>query len=294
MFEFQQNAGAFLILAIAIVLGEMLWRRSSRRSYDFGALGATLAIYAGQILASAVTASVVVLVWRAAYELAPIQWDDSDWRVWLACFFLVELVYYWEHRLSHTVRWLWATHAVHHSPNELVLPAAFRLGWTGLVSGGWLFFTTVAFVGFPPFMIALWLVGGLRYQFFLHTEYVGRLGPLEWILNTPSNHRVHHSSRQEHVDKNFGSVFMVFDHLFGTYAGEKTGTDMCYGLTDPIRSNNPFRIAFREWKRMAKDVLAADSPARAMGAAFGRPRHARPPAPGEHSARARRCTLSRS
>ncbi|MEL7046627.1 MAG: sterol desaturase family protein [Pseudomonadota bacterium] len=281
MFEFQQNAGAFLVLAIALVLGEVLWRRSSGRSYDFRALGATLAIYMGQIVASAVTASVVVLVWRTAYDLAPIQWDGSDWRVWLACFLLVEFVYYWEHRLSHTVRWLWATHAVHHSPNEFVLPAAFRLGWTGLISGGWLFFSAVAFAGFPPFMIALWLVGGLRYQFFLHTEYVDRLGPLEWIINTPSNHRVHHSSRHEYLDKNFGGVLMVFDHLFGTYAREKPDIDMCYGLTDPI-SSNPFRIAFREWGRMAKDVMAAGTPARAMGAAFGRPRRARPPAPASY------------
>ncbi|MEM1187882.1 MAG: sterol desaturase family protein [Pseudomonadota bacterium] len=279
MFEFQQNAGAFLVLAIALVLGEVLWRRRSGRSYDFNALGATLAIYVGQIAASAVTASVVVLVWRTAYDLAPIQWDGGDWRVWLACFLLVEFMYYWEHRLSHTVRWLWATHAVHHSPNEFVLPAAFRLGWTGLISGGWLFFTVVAFAGFPPSMIAVWLVGGLRYQFFLHTECVGRLGPLEGIINTPSNHRVHHSSRPEYLDKNFGGVLMVFDRLFGTYAREKPGADMCYGLTDPIPNNNPFRIAFREWGRMAKDVMGAGNPARAIGAAFGRPRHARPPAP---------------
>ncbi|MBR9825274.1 MAG: sterol desaturase family protein [Alphaproteobacteria bacterium] len=207
----------------------------------------------------------------AAYEISPFQWSMSDWRVWVAAFILMEFTYYWQHRFSHTVRWMWATHAVHHSPNEFVLPAAFRLGWTGAISGSWLIHLPVALLGFHPAMMGAILLVGLRYQFFLHTEKIGRLGPIDWLFNTPSNHRVHHSSEADFLDKNYGNVLMVFDHMFGSYAAERPGQTHRYGLTDPFTSNNPLHIVSREWVRLIQDVIASRTPASAFKAAFGRP-----------------------
>lgn len=271
MIELFDNRAAFMLVAFTFVFGEMLWRRISKTSYDYRAFGGTLGIYVGQIASSFLNSIVIIFAWSTAYKLSPFSWDMGSWQAWLVGFLVIEFLYYWEHRLSHTVRWLWATHAVHHSPNEFVLPAAFRLGWTGLLSGSYLFFVPAALMGFPPIMIAVLLVGGLRFQFFLHTEHVPRLGPLEWIFNTPSNHRVHHSSRPEYLDKNFGNVLMIFDHIFGSYAAEKPGIDLKYGLTDPIHSHNPFVIAFREWGRLITDLKTTRTLGQGFRAAFGKP-----------------------
>lgn len=265
------NSGIFMLIAVALIALEIFWRIRKKQGYDFGSFGSTLVIFIGQALSSAAYAGVITLAWTAAYQIAPFQWDISDWRVWLAAFFLVEFTYYWQHRLSHTVRWMWATHAVHHSPNQYVLPAAFRLGWTGVLSGGWLLHLPLCLLGFHPAIIATILVTTLRFQFFLHTENIGRLGPLEWVFNTPSNHRVHHSSQPHYLDKNFGNVLMIFDHLFGSYAAEKPGEEIRYGLTDPFVSKNPFYIATREWIRMAKEVRNASSWRVAWASLFGRP-----------------------
>ena len=120
---------------------------------------------------------------------------DTAWS-WGALFLGTELAYYWFHRASHRVRWLWTTHAVHHSATHFNLSAAIRL-WTGQLTGAFVFFLPLAWIGFAPLAIGAMLSAGLIYQFFLHTAFPVRLGPLEWILNTPAHHRVHHSCNVE-------------------------------------------------------------------------------------------------
>lgn len=262
---------AVLLLALALIAAEMAWRKARARGYDFGAAAASLGIAAGNLVAKALGAGVVGTTYLAAGALAPAALPLDDWRIWLAGFLIVEFLYYWFHRFSHTVRWLWATHAVHHSAEELTLPAGLRLGWTGLVSGGWLFFVPLALVGFPPLMISALLAFNLVYQFLLHTEAVGRLRPLEWVLNTPAHHRVHHASNAAYLDRNFGGVVIIFDRLFGSFADERPGLPLRYGLVHGLSSKNPFVIAFHEWRRVLADMRKVRSPRALAGALFGRP-----------------------
>jgi sterol desaturase/sphingolipid hydroxylase (fatty acid hydroxylase superfamily) len=237
-----------LIAMLLLSLAEFGWAQYGvRRGYDAGASIASVGVAVGQALIKPLSAGLILGAYTLVHSFAPVKLPMDDWRVWLAGFVAVEFAYYWFHRWSHTINWLWATHAVHHSANELTLPAAIRLGWTGVISGGWLVFAPLALIGFPPVMIGLLLGVNLLYQFGLHTEAVRKLGPLEWVLNTPSHHRAHHSSEEKWIDCNFGGVLIVFDRWFGTFVAEPDEGGLRYGLTQPIVSNNPFVIALRQW-----------------------------------------------
>jgi sterol desaturase/sphingolipid hydroxylase (fatty acid hydroxylase superfamily) len=152
---------------------------------------------------------------------------------------------------------MWATHAVHHSATKLNLTAAIRLGWTGNISGNFLFFLPLVWIGFHPFAVVAMLGVNLFYQFFIHTELSPKLGPLEWVLNTPTHHRVHHASNEPCLDKNYGGVLIVFDRLFGTFAKAPKDQEIRYGLVGGIPSYNPFRIAFGEWIAMFRAARTA-------------------------------------
>jgi len=168
-----------------------------------------------------------------------------------------ELAYYWFHRCSHHVRLWWASHAVHHSPNELNLAAALRIGWTSRLVGTSLFFIPLMWLGFAPRAVFVTLDLAILYQFILHATWIPKLGPLEWVLNTPSHHRVHHATNPEYRDRNFGGVLIVFDRLFGTFAAERDDVPCRYGLVVPLRSYNPVWIAFHEFVALGRDLWRA-------------------------------------
>lgn len=260
-----------LALVVACSIAEYIWRTRSGRGYDLAALGGTLGTAVGQGLSRALTYSIMIGGLMAAYMLAPVKWPIEHWQTWVIGFFVLEFFYYWQHRFSHTVRWFWTSHAVHHSTNEFILPSATRLGWTSTLTGSWVVFAPMAFLGFHPVLISALMLANLRYQYFIHTEAVGKLGPLEWVLNTPSHHRVHHGSNPDYLDKNFGGVLIIFDRLFGTFQAEREDTPVVYGLTKPVYSNNPFVIAFHEWANLIGDLRQAKSPREAFQALFGKP-----------------------
>ncbi|MFM9979043.1 MAG: sterol desaturase family protein [Sphingomonadaceae bacterium] len=250
-----------LLVFLALALVEYGWRtRVAKRGYDWRASMGSIGIGIGQFLIKPLTAGFVTAVFMTVHVHAPVKLSIEDWRIWFVAFFAVEFVYYWFHRISHTVNWFWATHAVHHSANEMTLPAAIRLGWTGQVSGVWMFFLPLIAVGFPPVMIVGLLGANLIYQYGLHTEAIPKLwGPIEYIFNTPSHHRAHHASNEALLDKNFGGVLIVFDRLFGTFAAEPDAGGLSYGLVKPLRSNNPFTIAFAQWIAMGRAFAAANT-----------------------------------
>ena len=158
------------LLMLAAVIMEWIWRKAfARRGYDAKVALVSLGIGVGRVLFGVLGAAVIGSVYMLASRWAPVHWSLTDWRVWVVCFVLVEFVYYWFHRLSHTVRWLWSTHAVHHSPEEMTFLAAVRLGWTSLFSMGWLLYLPLIFAGFDPRMVMLLIAADLHYQFFLHT-----------------------------------------------------------------------------------------------------------------------------
>jgi len=262
---------ALIFLALAVI--EFVWLHLGRdRTYDAGAALASLGVAVGQAVLRPLGGVAIAAIMVALYEASPFALNAAKPSTWVIGFFAVEFTYYWFHRLSHQVRWLWATHAVHHSANQLVLPAAIRLGWTGFVSGGWLLFVALAYLGLPPIVVAGLLSFNLVYQFPLHTETIGRLGPLEWVLNTPSHHRAHHSSDAAWIDCNFGGVLIVFDRLFGTFKAEPVERGLRYGLVARLESRNPIVIALHEWVRMIKDMRAAGSFRAALALALGPPK----------------------
>jgi hypothetical protein len=160
---------------------------------------------------------------------------------------------------------------VHHSPNQLNLAAAYRLGWLGQFMGATLFFTPLAFLGFEPTTIVTALFLNLLYQFWLHADWIPKLGWLGYVLNTPSAHRVHHARNPEYLDANFGGVLIVFDRLFGSHIEEKSAVPCDYGLVTPITTYNPILINFQPWIGMIRDLRTARSPGAVLGYLFGPP-----------------------
>jgi sterol desaturase/sphingolipid hydroxylase (fatty acid hydroxylase superfamily) len=172
---------------------------------------------------------------------------------------LQDFSYYWFHRCSHRVRWFWATHAVHHSSNEINFGAAYRFGWTGRLTGAGIFYVPMIWLGFAPLAVGIASTFNLLYQFWLHSEYIPKLGPLEYVLNTPSHHRVHHAANPEYLDRNYGGVLIVWDRLFGSFVAERDDLPCRYGLVTPLLSNNPFIIGFHEWAALGRDLWHARS-----------------------------------
>src|SRR5690606_31238042 len=147
-----------------------------------------------------------------------------------------DFAYYWWHRASHRISFLWAAHVVHHQSEDYNLAVALRQAWFTSLSS-WVLNLPLAFLGVPPLVYGVCAALNTLYQFWIHTRLVGKLGPLEWVLNTPSHHRVHHGIDAPYLDTNYGGVFIVFDRLFGTFVEETH--EPRYGTLDPIRSFDP-------------------------------------------------------
>jgi sterol desaturase/sphingolipid hydroxylase (fatty acid hydroxylase superfamily) len=264
--------GGALLLLLAIAIVEALLRRYVwRRPTDLRAVAASLADAAGRRTADVAGLATLAPLpaFAFAHRLATLRMDSV--AAWLGLYVLVEFAYYWHHRLAHRVRWFWATHSVHHSSNELMLASAVRLGWTGRLGGAIAFFTPLVWIGFPPQAVFGLVAAGLFWQFWLHADWMPRLGPLEWVLNTPTHHRVHHASNPEYLDCNYGSSLIVFDRLFGSFVALRDDIEIRYGLTRPVLSHNPLRIAFNEWLAMGRDFVAARGARARLKVLFGPP-----------------------
>ena len=178
-------------------------------------------------------------------RLATLPADSAP--AWVACFLGVDLLYYWFHRMSHEVNAFWAAHVVHHQSEDFNLAVALRQGaLQGAIS--WIFYLPLAWVGFPPLMFLTLSSVNTLYQFWIHTRTIGKLGPFEWVLNTPSNHRVHHGRDPKYIDRNHGGTLIVWDRLFGTYAPEEE--EPVYGITKPLRSWNPIWAHLHYWAEL--------------------------------------------
>ncbi len=176
----------------------------------------------------------------------------NQWYWWVICFCLVDLLYYWYHRLSHEMNFLWASHVVHHQSEEYNLAVALRQG-TFQVFFTFFFFLPIAFFGFPTDMFVTCYVIGIIYQFWIHTRYIGKLGPIEWIFNTPSHHRVHHGRNPKYIDRNHAGVFIIWDRMFGTFQVEEE--EPTYGITKEVKSWNPLWQNLHEYRDFFLDVF---------------------------------------
>jgi sterol desaturase/sphingolipid hydroxylase (fatty acid hydroxylase superfamily) len=265
-----------LLLALPVVLGASLieaWALSRKRpgDYDWKASGLSLLDLIGRqgLRFLPLSLATPVFAWAWQHRVSTIALD-SGWTV-LGLFLGQEFFYYWYHRTSHRVRWFWATHAVHHSPNQLNLSAAYRIGLTGKLTGSALFYAPLIYLGFRPELVLLTLSLNLLYQFWLHATWIPRLGWLEFIINTPSAHRVHHASNLDYLDANYGGVLIVFDRLFGTYRPERAEQPCRYGWVKPIEGHNFLRMEFFVWRDLLGDLRQARSLGDIVGYVFGPP-----------------------
>lgn len=193
-----------------------------------------------------------------------------DWYIWIFAFFADDFSYYWFHRKSHEIRYFWASHVVHHSSQKYNLSTALRQTWTGNLTGAFIFWIWMPLIGFHPLMVMTMQSISLIYQFWIHTETVGKLPrPIEYIFNTPSHHRVHHGSDPIYIDKNHGGILIIWDRIFGTFQPEIFRPT--YGLTRNINTYNPIKIAFHEWIDIFHNLRNAKSVKEAFLYTFGRP-----------------------
>ncbi|WP_413987768.1 sterol desaturase family protein [Labrys okinawensis] len=251
-----------IILATAVgfmVLEYALGRLVHHETHDLKESAATLGVALGHNLMRSIEAVVVAMPFVFVYEHRLFDFEQTSPLALAALFIGSEFLYYWHHRASHRIRWMWATHSVHHSATKLNLTAAIRLGWTGNISGNFLFFLPLALLGFHPLAIVAMLGLNLMYQFFIHTELSPRLGALEWVLNTPTHHRVHHACNRSCLDKNYGGILIVFDRLFGTFAEAPKDQPLHYGLLGVPPSLNPLRIALGQWAAVFGDFYRSAS-----------------------------------
>lgn len=252
---------AFVLLGVAsiFVLAEYLYAKLSEHdeNHDGRETAASMGVAVGDVISRLALGGLVTVPFMAIYQWRLLDIDMTQWWSWLALFVGVEFFYYWFHRAAHRVRWFWATHAVHHSATKFNLSAAVRLGWTGQLTGAFVFFLPLAWMGFHPAAIGSVLAAGLLYQFFLHTSADVHLGPLEWVLNSPRHHRVHHASNEACLDVNYGSVLIVWDRLFGTFAQAPKDEPLRYGLKGRAPTTNVWWIALGEWVCLWRDMRAA-------------------------------------
>ncbi len=261
---------AFLLL----LLGEVWLLRSRRRRGGTGPLGYERRDTAASLLVGLASTLPVFVINLAVFAIATWLWHfrviDLGTGVigWTVAIVGWDLAYYCQHRAEHEIRILWACHVNHHSSQRYNLSTAIRQPWTPWTHV--IFYPWLALVGVRPWMIMV--AGGidLLFQFWVHTETIDRMPRwFEYVLNTPSHHRVHHGSNPQYLDKNYAGIFIVFDRMFGSFEAERERVR--YGLTKNLSSFNPFRIAFHEYIDLAADIRTAPSWSTRFRYLLGRP-----------------------
>ncbi len=172
----------------------------------------------------------------------PLSWFDASPRgiaLWITAALAWDLCYYWFHRFSHEISILWAAHAVHHQSEDYNLSTALRQTSTGFLFG-WIFYLPLFLIGFPLEVLVTVNAVNLIYQFWVHTQVIRRMGALDRILVTPSNHRVHHAQNERYIDKNYGGMLILWDRLFGTFENEREDEPVVFGVRKPLANWNPF------------------------------------------------------
>lgn len=235
----------FTIVGIELLIARWRRRKVYRLADTLANVGNGLAMQIVGTFSIPVTFGIYIWVWKHA-RLTTVS--KSSLVAWLALFVAIDFCYYVYHRISHRVNFFWATHVVHHQSEEFNYSVGLRQTWFAQLYS-WIFYLPLALVGFPPLMFAITNTVNMFYQFLLHTRLVGRLGPLEWVLNTPSHHRVHHGVNPRYVDRNYGGSLIIWDRLFGTF--EPEGDEPIYGLVKPIDSFDPLWANLQYWVEIA-------------------------------------------
>ena len=273
--EFLETLGtqiddAFFIIGAAILVIELLKGLFSPK-FRWRGFGDAIASISTQIPYLAVEIFILSFAylgygWLAA-NYAPPPMDLTITTLALVLL-AADFIYYWEHRFAHMIRILWTQHAVHHSSRYFNISVAVRFGpFEGIMSA--IAHIPLLFLGFSPEMIIFGIIVVLGYQTWIHTELIGKLGVLDAIFNTPSNHRVHHGCDDKYLDKNYGGILIIWDRIFGSYQREEETPN--YGLKRDFDSINPLNVWFSEWPGLFSDLGRAKNPYEAWMFIFARP-----------------------
>lgn len=192
---------------------------------------------------------------RAADGYHLFDLPDHGAGIWLFAIVAYDFSYYWFHRVSHEVNLFWAAHVVHHQSEDYNLGTALRQSGSGLV--GFIFYLPWLYVGIPAEILFASGAINLVYQFWVHTEHVPKLGPVEYVFVTASNHRVHHAQNEVYIDRNYGGIFIIWDRLFGTFQEELPEQPCVYGIRKPLRSHNPFWANVHVYWSLFRDACRA-------------------------------------
>jgi len=259
---------AFLLLTIL----ETGWDVITRHRTHWKETLINAFIFAGNILLDILGLGLLFLA--GLFFVEPFAFLDlketsaDSWWYWPALILLADLTYYWMHRTEHEIRLLWAVHVVHHSSEEYNLTTAYRLSWfEGLFE--WIFLVPMILLGFGTVEVLLAFIIVVQYQTWIHTEKIKRLGWLDHVFNTPSNHRVHHGSNPKYLDKNYGGILILWDRLFGTY--EREQEVVRFGITETLTTSNPLKILTHEFVSILSDLKERKGIGARLRAVFGPP-----------------------
>lgn len=253
------NAVNPIVYAIPVffaLIGLELWlaHRRRARAYDFADAVCSIGLGTLSQVSGIFSKLVMLGIYVAVYEhLRLFSLAADSIAVWLTGLLIYDFLYYWHHRLGHEVGVLWAAHVVHHQSEEFNLSTALRQTSSGFLFG-WIFYLPMAVLGFPPLVfVAVGLID-LLYQYWIHTEQVGKLGWFDRVFASPSNHRVHHGVNDRYLDKNYGGILILWDRLFGTFADEDDAERVIYGTRAPLRRYDPIWSNLEVYAALARDA----------------------------------------
>ncbi len=236
---------------IALIIIEVIINaKKNLNLYKFKDSTANITMGLGSVVIGLLTKTFAFFVFLWIYQFRLFEIPNT-WWMWALLLLADDVTFYWYHRLAHQIRFFWAAHVQHHSSEHMNFSVALRQSW-GEPFIKFLFYIWLPFIGFNPISILIMQAISLVYQFFPHTKLVGKLGPIEWVFNTPSHHRVHHATQVQYLDKNHAGILIIWDRIFGTFQKEiETPT---YGLTVNINSFSPLKIASHEYISLWQDM----------------------------------------
>jgi alkylglycerol monooxygenase len=254
----------FVLMAIELVYE----RFSSKKTYRLNDSVTNINLGALDQVTGVFGKLITIGIYTVVFELFAVFTIPNGWLSFVILFLAYDFCYYWSHRFAHQISLFWGGHVVHHQSEEFNLSVALRQSATSFI-WSFPFYLPLALLGFSP--VQLVFVGGLNllYQFWIHTEHIDRLGPLERIMNTPSHHRVHHGRNPKYIDKNYAGVFIIWDRMFGTFVSEEERPD--YGITKPLNSWNPLYANVSHYLDLARSVPKARSFSDKMRMLFYKP-----------------------
>ena len=258
-------------LVIALITAEFIYSYINKKDfYKKDDTLASMGLLAGNVAVSLITKGSILLLYIYFYQFRLFTINDllPIWAVWALTFIVIDFVYYWYHRCSHRIRFLWAVHMNHHSSEEMNYVVSLRQAWFGPITKI-PFFIFMPLVGFDPLITLVAGVASTLWGVLGHTQWINKLGLLEYIFVTPSSHRVHHGSNECYLDKNYGNFLIIWDRMFGTFAEEREKVK--FGIRENVKTFNPLKITFRVWFQIADDFSKSKTLKNKLLSIFGRP-----------------------